>query len=61
MLCVESAETSGQKNSTVTNNNTISLSLTEEPVETVQDSVDTSTQVNYCLSINFSDLDFGLE
>ncbi|XP_023642381.1 TSA1-like protein isoform X3 [Capsella rubella] len=42
----DQTETSGQKNSTVTENNTISLSLTEEPVvETLKDSVDTSAQV----------------
>ncbi|KAL1191346.1 TSA1-like protein [Cardamine amara subsp. amara] len=38
-------ETSGQKNSTVTDNNTISLSLSEEPVETLKDSVDSSAEL----------------
>ncbi|XP_048630892.1 TSA1-like protein isoform X9 [Brassica napus] len=36
---------SGQKNSTVTDNNTISLSLSEESVETTKDSADTSSQL----------------
>ncbi|CAN7106847.1 unnamed protein product [Brassica rapa subsp. narinosa] len=36
---------SGQKNSTVTDNNTISLSLSEESVETTKDSVETSSQL----------------
>lgn len=61
MLCVESAAkkvSENQKNSTVTDNNTISLSLSEEePVETLKDSVDTSSQVNYCLLVSF--LGFG--
>ena len=35
----------GQKNSTVTVNKTISLSLSEESVETLKDSADTSSQV----------------
>jgi hypothetical protein len=49
-VCVESAETSGQKNSTVSDNNTISLSLSEEPaLETLKESVDTSAEVNSCL------------
>uniref|UniRef100_A0A1J3GS45 TSA1-like protein n=1 Tax=Noccaea caerulescens TaxID=107243 RepID=A0A1J3GS45_NOCCA len=38
-------QTSSQKNSTVTDNNSISLSLSEEPVGTLKDSVDTSTQL----------------
>ncbi|CAH2053585.1 unnamed protein product [Thlaspi arvense] len=38
-------QTSGQKNSTVTDNNTISLSLSEESVETLKDSTDTSSQL----------------
>ncbi|XP_010465595.1 PREDICTED: TSA1-like protein isoform X6 [Camelina sativa] len=41
----DQTETSGQKNSTVTDNNTISLSLTEESVETLKESEDTSAQV----------------
>ncbi|CAN6886459.1 unnamed protein product [Brassica oleracea] len=36
---------SGQKNSTVTDNNTISLSLSKESVETTKDSADTSSQL----------------
>ncbi|XP_020889490.1 TSA1-like protein isoform X1 [Arabidopsis lyrata subsp. lyrata] len=40
---VDQTETSGQKNST--SNNTISLSLSEEPVETVKESVDTSAEL----------------
>ncbi|CAH8359656.1 unnamed protein product, partial [Eruca vesicaria subsp. sativa] len=36
---------SSQKNSTVTENNTISLSLSEESVETTKDSADTSSQL----------------
>ncbi|KAG2305947.1 hypothetical protein Bca52824_025695 [Brassica carinata] len=36
---------SGQKNNTVTDNNTISLSLSEESVETTKDSADTSSQL----------------
>ncbi|CAF2101148.1 unnamed protein product [Brassica napus] len=36
---------SGQKNSTVTDNNTISLSLSEESVETTKDSAETSSQL----------------
>lgn len=57
VLCVESAAkrlSENQKNSTVTDNNTISLSLSEEPVETLKDSVGTSSQVNYCLLILLS-------
>lgn len=34
-----------EKNSTVTDNNTISLSLSEEPVETLKDSVDSSAEL----------------
>ncbi|XP_010503624.1 PREDICTED: TSA1-like protein isoform X2 [Camelina sativa] len=41
----DQTETSGQKNSTATDNNTISLSLTEESVEILKESVDTSAQV----------------
>ncbi|CAL9221014.1 unnamed protein product [Arabidopsis halleri] len=40
---VDQTETSGQKNST--SNNTISLSLSEEPVETLKESVDTSAEL----------------
>ncbi|KAL9291558.1 TSA1-like protein [Arabidopsis thaliana] len=43
---VDQTETSGQKNSTVSDNNTISLSLSEEPaVETLKESVDTSAEL----------------
>ncbi|CAE5967447.1 unnamed protein product [Arabidopsis arenosa] len=42
---VDQTETSGQKNSTQSDNNTISLSLSEEPVETLKESVDTSAQL----------------
>ncbi|XP_024015218.1 TSA1-like protein isoform X6 [Eutrema salsugineum] len=38
-------QTSGQKNSTVTDNNTISLSLSEDSVKTLKDSADTSSQL----------------
>ncbi|KAJ4886599.1 TSA1-like protein [Raphanus sativus] len=38
-------QSGGQKNSTVTANKTISLSLSEESVETLKDSADTSSQV----------------
>ncbi|ANM64804.1 DNA topoisomerase-like protein [Arabidopsis thaliana] len=43
---VDQTETSGQKNSTVSDNNTISLSLSEEPaLETLKESVDTSAEL----------------
>ncbi|KAF3531458.1 hypothetical protein DY000_02042837 [Brassica cretica] len=38
-------QSGGQKNSTVTVNKTISLSLSEESVETLKDSADTSSQL----------------
>lgn len=47
----------GQKNSTVTANKTISLSLSEESVETLKDFADTSSQVSYYLLISL--LGFG--
>ncbi|XP_010487439.1 PREDICTED: TSA1-like protein isoform X2 [Camelina sativa] len=41
----DKTDTSGQKNSTAADNNTISLSLTEESVEILKESVDASAQV----------------